>query len=97
MAVTKTNLGGIAFLAFPDQKDFLVSELKDRFNIDLGSLNQQWSLSLRRPELVEGSKGPLQPIFYGDLLYLPDKSAFMNASGGKFPYWVRTCTSSRLP
>ena len=83
MAVTKTNLGGIAFLAFPEQKNFLLSELKDRFNIDLESLTQQGSLSL--------SKGPLQPIFYGDLLYLPDKSAFMNASGGKLPYWARTC------
>ena len=71
---SKTDLGGIGLLAFPDQKDFLISELKNRFNINLGSLSL--------------SKGP---AFYGDLLYLPDKAAFLQSSGGKFPYWARTC------
>ena len=67
---------GIAFLAFPEQKDILISELKDRFGIE-----QNMSLSgLTR-----------QSAFYGDLLYYPDKAAFLQASGGKYPYWARTC------
>ena len=67
---------GIAFLAFPEQKDYLISELKTRFNIE-----PNMSLSgLTR-----------QSAFYGDLLYFPDKDAFLNASGGKLPYWARTC------
>ena len=41
------------------------------------------------PEPVEG---PLLSVAnYGDLLYYPDKHAYLNASGGKYPYWARTC------
>ena len=85
MAVTKTDLKGIAFLAFPEQKDFLISELKDRFM--LGS--QPHNLVV--PEPVEGPASTNALSQYADLLYFPDKSAFLQASGGKYPYWARTC------
>ena len=70
----KTPLNGIAFLSFPEQKDFLISELKDRFGIT--------------PVFTNDAQ---QSAFYGDLLYFPDKNEFLNKSGGKFPYWARTC------
>ena len=83
-----TKLNGIAFLAFPEQKDFLVSELKERFGItdsrvkpgnDIGGVDVSLSGLTR------------QSLFYGDLLYYPDKSAFLESSGGAYPYWARTC------
>ena len=33
MSILLTPLNGIAFLAFPEQKDFLISELRDRFGV----------------------------------------------------------------
>ena len=81
------KLDGIGFLAFPEQKDFLISELKDRFGITDPRV---------KPE--DDTTGPVslsgltrQSLFYGDLLYFPDKSSFLQASAGKFPYWARTC------
>ena len=67
------KLDGIGFLAFPEQKDFLVSELKDRFNVSVIA-SESW-----------------QSNFYGDLLYLSNKADFLQTSGGRFPYWARTC------
>ena len=67
------KLDGIGFLAFPEQKDFLVSELKDRFNVSVIA-SEAW-----------------QSNFYGDLLYLSNKADFLQTSGGRFPYWARTC------
>ena len=74
MSTQRTDLGGIAFLSFPEQKDFLISELKDRFGIT---------------PVIAGGEG--QSTFYGDLLYFPDKNDFLSKSGGKYPYWARTC------
>lgn len=39
MSVEKTELGGAAFLSFPKQKDFLISELKGRFNLSQTGLD----------------------------------------------------------
>ena len=72
MSTQKTILDGIAFLSFPEQKDFLISELKERFNVDF---------PLREPQGPQG----------GDLLYYPDKTSFLQSTGGKYPYWARTC------
>jgi 23S rRNA (cytidine2498-2'-O)-methyltransferase len=74
-----TKLDGIGFLAFPEQKDFLISELKDRFGIT------------SETPVIARSEATRQSTFYGDLLYYPDKSAFLEASRGNFPYWARTC------
>ncbi|MBO4629331.1 MAG: SAM-dependent methyltransferase [Treponema sp.] len=88
-----TKLDGIGFLAFPEQKDFLISELNDRFNIDPRVKPEDDTtapVSLSR-EPVSLSGLTRQSTLYGDLLYLPDKADFLNASGNHFPYWARTC------
>ena len=60
MAVTKTDLKGIGFLAFPEQKDFLISELKDRFNVDI------------RDSGIKAANN----IMTGDLLFLEQTEPF---------------------
>ena len=85
MSTQKTILDGIAFLPFPEQKDFLISELKDRFPA---------LVMTGVPELVEGS--PELQHQQGDLLYYLDKSSFLQASGGKYPYWARTCMTEPI-
>ena len=72
------KLDGIGFLAFPEQKDFLVSELNDRFGVIVSE----------NPVIASEA---WQSTLHGDLLYFPDKSSFLKASAGKFPYWARTC------
>ena len=76
------KLDGICFLAFPEQKDFLISELKERFG-----LTREFS----RSENLGKQALPATQSHFEDLIYLPDKSSFLQASGGKYPYWARTC------
>ncbi len=66
---------GIAFLAFPDQKDFLLTELKERFNFDAASASNN-------------KNSPVK--FYGDLLFIEDKDVFFEKTQGRLPYWARS-------
>ena len=92
-----TKLNGIGFLAFPEQKDFLISELKDRFGVGDSRVKPENDMIPSTPvsssEATPVSLSGLtrQSHFYGDLLYYPDKSAFLDASNNKYPYWARTC------
>ena len=83
-----TKLDGIGFLAFPEQKDFLISELKDRFCMALREPQGPHVIASEHPVIASEAR---QSTFYGDLLYYPDKSTFLQASANKYPYWARTC------
>ena len=78
------KLTGMAFLAFPKQKNLLTAELADRFNYG----------EIVESATVDGmSFTPFgSSSWYGDLLYCPDfdKSLFDEA-GSSLPYWARTC------
>lgn len=74
------QLPGTAFLAFPDMKNILVSELKERFGLSDLSPDENLFVS------ENGEK------FYGDLLYLPNFSPENDENGNLIlPYWARTC------
>jgi len=72
MSTEIKKLDGIALLPFPEQADFLISELRDRFNFSIDASSTQVR-------------------FYGDLLYIEDKKAFLEKTAGKLPYWARCC------
>ncbi len=67
MSTSVENFEGIAFLAFPEMSELLISELRNRFGFNQKPSNR-----------------------YGELIVFEDKAAFLQASGGKFPYWSRT-------
>lgn len=74
------QLGGTAFLAFPEMKNLLVAELKERFG--LSDLSEDENLFVSE----SGEKS------YGDLLYLPDFAPEKDENGNLIlPYWARTC------
>ncbi len=87
MSVRITKLSGTAFLAFPDSKNLLTSELSERFNY--GKI-----LSAATISKVSFSAQNCQ--WYGDLLYCPDfdlnsRPETKTASNGDTPYWSSTC------
>lgn len=74
------KLGGTAFLAFPEMKNLLVSELRERFG--LFDLTSDENLFVSE----NGEKS------YGDLVYLPDFTPEKDDKGNfVLPYWARTC------
>ena len=62
--MNQENLPGTAFLAFPEMKNILVSELSERFSYG----------SIKRAATIEGTSfvSSAKPSWYGDLLYCPD-------------------------
>lgn len=75
MSVCITKLPGIAFLAFPDSKNLLESELANRF--DFGKMEKALTIS---GEVFSKDKS----AWYGNLLYCPD---FLSEAN---PYWAST-------
>ena len=77
------KLQGVAFLAFPEMKNLLASELADRFGY--GKIVESATIS-GKSFASQGSA-----VWYGDLLYCPDFSIdSLNEDGGSLPYWART-------
>ena len=77
------KLGGTAFLAFPEMKNLLTSELAARFNYG----------SIKNSATIEGTTFEAGKIrWYGDLLYCPDFVPKLDSNGNPIlPYWARTC------
>ncbi len=85
MSVCITKLSGTAFLAFPEMKNLLESELTERF--DYGKIRQASTIS----GSVFSAK---DSCWYGDLLYCPDfdlnsRPVTKKAGSGDLPYWAR--------
>ena len=83
------KMTGIAFLAFPDMKNLLTSELAERF--DYGKI----------VEAATASGMSFTPFgsssWYGDLLYCPDfEHSIFEKVGTAFPYWARTSMKEPL-
>lgn len=86
MVKTET-LSGTAFLAFPEMKNLLTSELVSRFGY--GKINDSLT--------IEGKTfaAPKDAQWYGDLLYCPDFIPQNDENGNPvLPYWARTCMLS---
>lgn len=81
--MTSEKLTGTAFLAFPEMKNLLTSELATRFNYG----------SIKNSATIEGKTFESDKIrWYGDLLYCPDFVPKKDADGNPIlPYWARTC------
>ena len=82
--MNQENLPGTAFLAFPEMKNILVSELSERFSYG----------SIKRAATIEGTSfvSSAKPSWYGDLLYCPDFVPKTDKNGNPIlPYWARTC------
>ncbi len=87
MSVRITKLSGTAFLAFPDSKNLLTSELSERFN---------YGKILSAATISGSSFSARNCRWYGDLLYCPDfelnsRPETKTASNGDTPYWSATC------
>lgn len=80
------NLPGTAFLAFPEMKNLLTSELASRFGYG----------KIIDSATIEGkSFDSKNSRWYGDLLYCPDFVPQKDESGTLvLPYWARTCMIS---
>ncbi|MBQ3671695.1 MAG: SAM-dependent methyltransferase [Treponema sp.] len=79
-------LGGTAFLAFPDMKNLLVSELARRFSYG----------AVENAPTIDGTSFQLgEARWYGDLLYCPDFVPQNDSHGSPvLPYWARTAMLS---
>ncbi|MBQ0052498.1 MAG: SAM-dependent methyltransferase [Treponema sp.] len=76
---TIEKLPGTAFLAFPEMKNLLTSELAERFGY--GKVVN--SATIEGKSFASEKSG-----WYGDLLYCPD---FVPPAENALPYWARTC------
>ena len=80
------KLRGVAFLAFPEMKNLLASELAERFGY--GKIIESATIS------GTSFSNFGESTWYGDLLYCPDfDTALFKASGeaeSSFPYWARS-------
>ena len=76
------KMTGIAFLAFPNQKNLLTTELADRFNY--GKIIESATVGgMAFSHLGESS-------WYGDLLFCPDFNAeYFGKRDGSLPYWAK--------
>ena len=80
---TIEKLRGVAFLAFPEMKNLLTSELSERFGY--GKIVESATISGTSFSNFGNS------CWYGDLLYCPDfGEEFLKNAGGTHPYWART-------
>ncbi len=87
MSVRITKLSGCAFLAFPEMKNLLTSELSQRF--DYGRILS--AATINGTAFVSD-----KTQWYGDLLYCPDFNLNLRpetdkAKNGDVPYWAK-CT-----
>ncbi|WP_294431274.1 SAM-dependent methyltransferase [uncultured Treponema sp.] len=84
---TIEKLSGVAFLAFPEMKNLLTSELASRFGygkvVDAATIGG-------KSFLHDG-----KAVWYGDLLYCPDFSVELSENENPaLPYWARSCMIS---
>ena len=82
MSVERIPLNGIAFLAFPEQADLLLSELKNRFGFEA------LPCEIEAPDSKRFVGVP--STRYGELLYFTNKQLFLEKSAGQYPYWARS-------
>lgn len=77
------KLRGVAFLAFPEMKNLLSSELAERFGY--GKIVESATISGMSFDSFGSSS------WYGDLLYCPDfNMEFFKEADNTLPYWART-------
>lgn len=82
MSVRIEKKSGTAFLAFPEMREILVSELSERFNYGTVASASTIKGTVFRAENIE---------WYGDLLYCPDFVPEKDENGGYIlPYWAKT-------
>lgn len=82
---TIEKLPGTAFLAFPEMKNMLTSELSERF---------EYGKIVSSATIAGQTFAAEKAAWYGDILYCPDfdsSSAHGLASAGELPYFARTC------
>ena len=77
------KLDGAAFLAFPDMKNLLASELAERFGY--GRIVESATISGMSFSKSDSSS------WYSDLLYCPDFSKDFIEKADSYPYFARTC------
>lgn len=78
------KLSGIAFLAFPEMKNLLTSELSERF----GYGKMADSATITGTSFAPSGSAS----WYGDLLYCPDLNPeIFSKDGNSLPYFARTC------
>lgn len=83
---TIEKLPGLAFLAFPEMKNLLTSELSRRFSF--GRISESATIEGKSLSFDGGGE---KPVWYGDLLYCPALSAdFLLGQDSALPYWART-------
>lgn len=83
---TIEKLPGLAFLAFPEMKNLLTSELSERF--DFGRITESATIEGKS---FSFSSGENKPVWYGDLLYCPSLTEeSLLAKDSSLPYWART-------
>lgn len=76
------KLPGLAFLAFPEMKNLLTSELSERFAY--GKIVEAATISGTSFSI------PGSATWYGDLLYCPDFSPEKPEGQASLPYWARS-------
>ena len=88
MSISVKKLPGKAFLAFPEMRNMLVSELVNRFHY--GKFSD--SATIEGRTFVEKNA-----VWYGDLLYCPDFDEVVDSSlKDSVPYWASTTLLSPL-
>ncbi len=90
---TIEKLSGKAFLAFPEMKNLLTSELARRFSYGKVESAPTIDGSVFKAGDTSSSKGFENPAWFGELFYAPDFDAKVHSSDT--PYWA--CTTMCEP